>query len=564
VIPLWWDQFPGRLQAEEQALSAHGIVVRRDDKAFRRGVLRLELTLPQASWLTENLVAVFPDTFPYLRPEVYAPELRLAHHQNPFNRNLCLLGRATEYWTPSTTLADLLQSQLPRLREVLETDECADIAGLEDPQGEPLTAFFEYESEAVILIDSGWIIPQNISAGELGIRLLDEQMTPLRAVVLRVTSDAGDAIAHAPFGANDAVQLVGRWARIDEPVVEDDPEQFLNVAGLRAAMNRTPWNQDLQILGITFPEELGYKRTGSGWVFIVRRRGNAKGFRPGHNVKTTFVRSARLGIGDLSARVPSFGLLQRATIAVFGAGCLGAPSIVEFAKSGVGTIHFLDCDVVEGATIVRWPIGLPAVGRDKVKMLAHHLNTQYPWVKFRGAAHKLGRADAPTPERTVLADMLKGVDLVYDATAETGLQYLLSELARQRHIPYVSVDATRGGWGGTVARLTNAPGTACWGCVQLGIEEGEIPKPPEDVTGSVQPEGCQQITYTGSHVDLQEIMLQGVRTAISTVMPKWDPAYRDFQWDVGVLSLRDDAGLRTEPRWSVHRVAKRNDCSVCR
>ena len=159
MIPLWWNRFPGRLEAEERALAADGIVVRRDERAFRRGVLRLELTLPKDRWLTDELVAVYPDTFPFLRPEVSAPNIRLPRHQNPFKRNLCLLGRDTGYWIPSTTLAELLASQLPLLRRSLETDDIETVAGIEDPQGEPISAFLEYEPDSVVMIDSSWQLP---------------------------------------------------------------------------------------------------------------------------------------------------------------------------------------------------------------------------------------------------------------------------------------------------------------------------------------------------------------------------------------------------------------------
>ena len=52
-----------------------------------------------------------------------------------------------------------------------------------------------------------------------------------------------------------------------------------------------------------------------------------------------------------------------------------------------------------------------------------------------------------------LKDLLTGVDLLYDATAETGLQYLLSDLAGEQGIPYICVSTNEGAWGGLVARI---------------------------------------------------------------------------------------------------------------
>lgn len=564
MIAAWWDRFPGRLPAEEAALTADGIGVRRDDAAFRRGVVRLELTLPPGRWLTQRLVAVYPDLFPYLRPEVYAPELHLDRHQNPFKGNLCLLGRATDYWVPSTTLAELLSTQLPALSKALEANTPAEAAQIEDAQGEPITAFFDYESDSVVVVDSDWNIPPAINAGTLTIRLLNDSTTPFRGVVTEIRDDAGTSVARASLRDSESTLFRARWCRLPEGIHENNPDRLLAVAGVDAQLNRAPLQGDTQILGLVFPEELGHRRMGNGWLFVVRRRGNAPGFRKGHRVKTAFMRSVRMGIPDLGARVPMFAELQRATVAVFGIGCLGSPSVIELAKAGVGNFKILDGDIVEGATITRWSLGLPAVGRDKIRALGEHLHSQYPWVhSVYGVNHKLGTPDPKTSERKILDDMLTGVDLVYDALAETGLQYAIAELARERQIPYISVDATRGGYGGTVVRLVNDETSPCWGCVQQGFMNGELPHPPEDPNGSVQPEGCQEITYVGAHFDLQEIALQGVRLAVATIGRKYALENDDFGWNVGVLSLRDAAARRIEPRWSVSAVSRRADCRVC-
>jgi hypothetical protein len=152
---------------------------------------------------------------------------------------------------------------------------------------------------------------------------------------------------------------------------------------------------------------------------------------------------------------------------------------------------------------------------------------------------------------------------VFDATAESGIQYLLSTLSAERSIPYIGIDATRGGAGGTVVRLSDMEGAPCWGCVQLGIERKEIPRPTEDVDGFIQPEGCEDVTYVGSHFDLQEVSLQGVRLAVATLCRKYFSKYEDFSWNVGVLKMRDENGRRSEPRWSVRMLAKQVGCPVC-
>ncbi len=563
MISPWWEKFPGRLEAELAGLAADGIVAVRDEAAYNRGVLRLTLTLPEGRWRSTSLVAVFPESYPFFPPAVLDLHNRLGRHQNPFRGNLCLLGRSTSHWRLSTTLAELLASQLPILVRSLGNIDLAEATSLEDPQGEPITAFLDYERDSVVIVDSDWELPTGVDEGVLSLRLLENSENPFRAEVATVLSGEGRVLARAPFGSEDA-QVRTRWIRTDGTFPDANPSALLDDPLVDEALKRCPWHNDLQCLGLVFDEEVGHRVLGTGWAFIVRRRGNAPGFRKKHHFKTTFVRAARLGISDLSARFPAFRALQDAKIAVVGAGCLGAPSILEFAKGGVGEIRILEPDIVDAGTIVRWPLGRPAIAREKARVLLEQIRFNYPWVKTIGCSSRLGLAceNPQLTERKALATMLDGVDLLFDATAEPGIQYFLAEIARSRSIPYVSVDATRGGLGGTVLRLKHEGG-ACWGCLQLALEHGDIGKPPEDEDGSVQPAGCEAVTYVGSHFDLQEVALQGVRLAMASLCGKYFPAFGNFEWDVGVLSMRDAGGQRTEPRWSVFPLKKYADCPVC-
>src|SRR5215203_2732352 len=100
----WWERWPGRLEAELVALSDAGIVCKRDEEAYGAGILVLHLEFPADAGKIA-LTATFPDLYPYFRFEVVAPELQLAHHQNPLSGGLCLLGREGGNWDPTCTLA---------------------------------------------------------------------------------------------------------------------------------------------------------------------------------------------------------------------------------------------------------------------------------------------------------------------------------------------------------------------------------------------------------------------------------------------------------------------------
>lgn len=112
MLKPWWDLWPGRLEYELAALDAAGIRYERDARALARGKIALRLKVPLGSEVL-NIEAKFPEVYPYTRFELFAPGLNLPHHQNPFSKSLCLIGRATRNWNVDDTLAQFIQNRLP-------------------------------------------------------------------------------------------------------------------------------------------------------------------------------------------------------------------------------------------------------------------------------------------------------------------------------------------------------------------------------------------------------------------------------------------------------------------
>src|SRR5713226_4388582 len=126
----WWERFPARLDEEIEALRKAGAVVHRADSGGP-GTVGLVVRYPVAGQLLP-LVVLFPDLYPYFPPQVFAPSLRLARHQNPFDRCLCLLGGGTHAWQCDSLVADLLREQLPGvLRSNAQDADPAELAGIE-------------------------------------------------------------------------------------------------------------------------------------------------------------------------------------------------------------------------------------------------------------------------------------------------------------------------------------------------------------------------------------------------------------------------------------------------
>lgn len=558
----WWEAHPGRLEREEDALRADGIRVERDPEAFARGVIRLILTLPPDRWLTTDLIAVYPDSFPYTRPEILAPSLTLSHHQNPVIKNLCLLPRGSEHWPPTWTVARLLREQLPKLTRALELTDKTELAKVEIEQGEPLAYYFEYENDSAIFIDSCVPLPSGAS-GFFAVVPVDGNIRPTRGRLAVLADHSGRVTWSTAKDSDDDRAYTGIWFRLaDRPRrLDDAAAMFAELEREHKILAKAPWKRGIQIVAIVFPDELGHRAEGVGWVFIVRRRADGKGGKA--RARASFVRAERYGPDDMASRLPEFRHLQQCGIAVFGLGCIGAPSALDFARSGIGALHLMDYDLVEAGTTVRWPFGLSAAGRTKVYALCEAISRDYPWVRsLRGHPTRLGLPDQKDPERESIEQMLTGVDLVYDATGEPGLQYFLSTVARERQLPYISVSGTVGARGGVVARLNHRSDAGCWWCFESAMDH-TIPSPHADEVGRIQPVGCGQVTYIGANFDMMEIALQGVRLTIATLLVRRGIVAHDYGWDVGVVNLTDEAGRRIEPRWSVYTLDRHPDCPTC-
>jgi hypothetical protein len=295
------------------------------------------------------------------------------------------------------------------------------------------------------------------------------------------------------------------------------------------------------------------------------REKRQKGGSPAHTQSPQnlygLVRGGRVGRADLAARVPWVNALADRSVAFFGVGSLGGPAALELARNGLADLRVLDGDVLDPATISRWPVGVSFAGYPKVAVIQATVASNWPWTKVHAEYRHLGRIreiDAE-PDGVVLSRMLEGVDLVVDATAEYGVSYLLSDLAWDRNLPFVSITAEHGAWGGTV--LAIRPGVSgCWMCYQAGVIDGSIPRPPGDPNGVMQPEGCAAPTFTGASFDLLPIVAEGTRTVMSLLTSQAQDRYPELNWDVAIASLRATDGSSIAPTWQTLRLAPHPHC----
>lgn len=569
MLKPWWERFPDRLQYELDELEKLGVRAELDKTSLENG--RAELRLQAANGDRLNLIVRFPELYPYFRFEIFAPDLALPHHQNPFLKNLCLIGSPTHNWHTHDTVADFIHYQLPRVLRTAQSANPDEVAADEENQAEPITIYYPYEKDSLVLLDGAWKLDSSVIRGELTIAIDPRSGPLLRGTVIEVRDAHRTLLARAdPLIFRAHHQTVrARWIRVPEPVLERDPRIFLSAISSQDANILSPrWqragNSQVDIVGVIFPEEVSRRRTGDGWIFIVRVRVDRKGFRPGHSWQAHFAKAERTGREDMSQRVPELNTLSEKAVGVVGLGCIGAPSVLEFARTGMGKIHILDGDLVEPSTTVRWPLGLSAAGRSKAEVLASFVSSEYPYTNVSAWHHKLGDPlSKQDSDLKVLEEFFSGLDLIYDATAELGVQHLLSDLAREKAVSLVSISTTPGGWGGRIARIVPSRTEGCWFCLQTAIEDETIPAPPADPSQPVQPAGCATPTFTGASFDVTEISLAGVRLAVATLCSLQQGAYPDFEWDVAVLSLRNERGRPIAPQWKTYPLRRHPACKVC-
>ena len=145
---------------------------------------------------------------------------------------------------------------------------------------------------------------------------------------------------------------------------------------------------------------------------------------------------------------------------------------------------------------------------------------------------------------------------------EVGINHLLSDLARERRIPYLCVATTPGAWGGMIVRVRPEVTTGCWSCFWHALTDESLPAPAEDHNGGVQPVGCANPTFTGAGFDVVQAALMGVRLAVATLAGATAGGYPDVDWDVAIGSWRDTDGRMIAPSWHTTTLDRHPACEA--
>jgi len=570
-VQSWLDRFPERVGYERAELERLGFEIDAFElERNRRLVLRGTVATVRGPL---PVTIVYPDTFPYLRPEVYATETRLERHHNAYDGNLCLLDRSSAQWQVDDTGAWLISQRVPYLVDVLEAGG-EELLQAEVPQGEPASTYFRGErGTAVFVPDEALRLDASEREGRLELSAGSrEALNPALRVLLRRVTARGDRHGRVLADADDRLNerfdgqaLTGRWVRLERLPDDNTPQALLAAAAAVSPSVTAPRFQrvgdaQVDVVGCVFSEEVEQGQFEDGWLFVVRVRQPVGPRR--HREGTLVVRGERLSRSDLFARVPGLRRLEDKRVALLGLGGLGAPIALELARSGLGSLTVCDSGMVEVGNTVRWPFGLSAVGHSKTDVVATWIDREYPYTSVRALEGRVGLTEPPAQlgrerarsELDVLEEFFAEADLVIDATAELGVQHLVSTLAADR--PQLVVTATEGAAGGLVARVGGQRG--CWMCLQHALDDGTVPLPPSEPQATVQPRGCASVTFTGSSFDLAAVANQAVRVAVATLL-----GYDDAHQDVSVLSLHENTEALPAPRWHSQPLSPHPACVAC-
>jgi molybdopterin/thiamine biosynthesis adenylyltransferase/rhodanese-related sulfurtransferase len=168
--------------------------------------------------------------------------------------------------------------------------------------------------------------------------------------------------------------------------------------------------------------------------------------------------------------------LLSSSVAVIGAGGLGAPVLLYLAAAGVGRLTVIDDDVVDRSNLQRQVLFRAMdVGRPKTDVAVEALHALNPEIVVDGVPSRL------TPDNAL--DVLDGHDLVIDATDSIPARYLLDDACALLGLPWIHASLHR--FEGRVALFDPATGP---GYRDLHPE----PPPP----GAIQ--GCGEVGVLGA------------------------------------------------------------------
>ena len=549
----WWDRCPGRLDREVEHLKSRGFSTNFDSSLVQRDFVQIDATYSHEA-REYHLRIVFPHLYPYFRPQVFATGISAPHHQNPFDGNLCLLGRNSDNWDPTSLIADVIKQQLPKL---LESEIIADSGGSPDEelQAEPWTEYLAPNTEFRIAWNSNIEVPEG-TTGKIELRF-QAQCDTYRAYVNRVTTAGGTDLFAAMSSIIPEAKATMRVSFIR--LREAPPGDLNKIARLtedrlpdfrpQGLVRRLTTHTRGTLLALFYPEETAHRRTGLGLVFVLFT-----------NKGLGYIKTYRDEGAAEPSRLGKYGDVRDKKLLLVGFGSLGSCVAAGLCKLGVRQITIVDRDPLEPGNTSRHYLGVNYFGMEKAEAAADAFKGAYPYSTIIPLVYKLGDSGPETIERNQeFLTAFEDSDLVVDCSAERGVQHFLSDSSRLSNKQYVFVEGYPGMLGGFIGFIDPATGP-CYYCFLRSIEGGSTRLPPILANGLIQPAGCGEPTFIGTGFDADTLGNAAVRLVFATFSKGIYPR-RSSNYYLASFASDDTSSSRVviEPV----NISKTSGCAIC-
>ena len=157
--------------------------------------------------------------------------------------------------------------------------------------------------------------------------------------------------------------------------------------------------------------------------------------------------------------------LKNARVCLIGVGGLGSPIALKLVGMGIGTLRFVDRDVVSRTDLHRQHLyDAEAIGQPKVEVALQRLSRLNPDVTLEPVPEALNSANAE--------ELIAGMDIVIDGLDRIETRYIVNRTCYRLKIPYVFGAATASY--GNVSTLIPDQ-TFCLECFMSGLKNEDIP-----------------------------------------------------------------------------------------
>jgi len=157
--------------------------------------------------------------------------------------------------------------------------------------------------------------------------------------------------------------------------------------------------------------------------------------------------------------------LRNAKVCLIGVGGLGSPIALKLVGMGVGTLRFVDRDVVSRTDLHRQHLyDVDAVGQPKVEVAHKRLSRLNPDVTLEPVPEALNSLNAD--------DLIAGMDIVIDGLDKIETRYIVNRTCNRLKVPYVFGAATAS-YGNVSTLIPNQ--TFCLECFMPDLKNEDIP-----------------------------------------------------------------------------------------